>query len=241
MNLDSACWPDLAGGAEVVLLPLGACEQHGPHLPFRTDAAIADAVARGAATELLRLGGNVVCAPVLAFGASGEHQHFDGTVSIGHDALHVILLELGRSASCWARRLVFVNAHGGNLPTVAAVARQLRHEGHDASWLPCQPSDADAHAGRTETSLMLAIAPEAVRLDAAAAGPSEPIGALLGRLREHGVIGVSPNGVLGDPTGSSAEEGARLLAEMIADVVESVLNGDVDGAGRLACFPAAMR
>jgi creatinine amidohydrolase len=88
---------------------------------------------------------------------------------------------------------------------------------------------------------MLAIAPEAVRLDAAEAGPSEPIGALLGRLREHGVIGVSPNGVLGDPTGSSAEEGARLLAEMIADVVDSVLNGDVDGAGRLACFPAAMR
>jgi len=227
MKLDSARWPDLAGGAEVLLLPLGACEQHGPHLPFHTDAAIADAVARGAAGELRRRGVAGVCAPVLAFGASGEHQHFDGTVSIGHDALGLTLLELGRSASCWARRLVFLNAHGGNLPTVSAVARQLRQEGRDASWLPCQPSGSDAHAGRTETSLMLAIAPETVRLDAAVAGPSEPIGALLPRLREHGVIGVSPNGVLGDPTGASAEEGAELLAGMIADVVDSVLTGDV--------------
>ena len=234
MNLDSACWPDLAAGVDVVLVPLGACEQHGPHLPFDTDAVIASTVAQQATARLRAEGAAAVCAPVLAFGASGEHQHFAGTVSIGHQALFSVLLELGRSASCWAGRLVFVNAHGGNLPTVGAVARQLRYEARDAAWLPCQPPGSDAHAGRTETSLMLAIDPSSVRVADAVPGPSEPIGGLLRRLRQVGVAAVSPSGVLGDPTGACAEEGADLLAGLVDDVAVAVQGWQVGSDARLA-------
>jgi len=233
MELTTARWPDLVGRTEVLLVPLGSCEQHGPHLPFGTDSAVADQVCRLAARRLVGSGRRVVAAAVLAFGASGEHQQFPGTLSIGHEALCHVLVELGRSAYTWVDRLVFVNGHGGNLPTVASAVRKLREEGRDVSWLPCEPEAADAHAGRAETSLMSAIAPESVRLALAERGPTEPIAELMPRLREHGVAGVSPNGVLGDPTGASAVEGAALLDGMVSYVVRCIEAGRIDHRCRL--------
>jgi len=233
MELTTARWPDLIGRTEVLLVPLGSCEQHGPHLPFGTDAAVADQVSKLAARRLAKSGTHVVAAAVLAFGASGEHQEFPGTLSIGHEALGHVLVELGRSASSWADRLVFVNGHGGNLPTVASAVRRLREEGRDVSWLPCEPEGADAHAGRAETSLMSAIAPGSVRLALAERGATEPLAELLPRLREHGVAGVSPNGVLGDPIGASAVEGEALLEGMVSFLVRCVEAGHVDHYGRL--------
>lgn len=206
--LGERTWPELRGG--VLLVPVGSTEQHGPHLPLDTDTRIAVAVARRAA------GAGVAVAPAIAFGASGEHEGFAGTVSIGHEALRAVLVELGRSASRWAQRIVFVNGHGGNLPTVPDAVALLRGEGRDAVWFACAPTAGDAHAGRTETSIMLALAPELVRLDAAAPGNTAPIAELLPALRAGGVAAASPNGVLGDPTGASAVEGERLLATMVA-------------------------
>ena len=83
-------------------------------------------------------------------------------MSIGHEALRLLLVELGRSAARWAGRLVFVNGHGGNVPTLVDAVRLLRYEGRDAAWFACAPG-GDAHAGRTETSLMLALDPACVR------------------------------------------------------------------------------
>jgi creatinine amidohydrolase len=80
----------------------------------------------------------------------------------------------------------------------------------------------DAHAGRVETSMMLALAPDDVRLDAAAAGDTRPLTEILSDLSAHGVRQVSPNGVLGDPAGASAAEGARLLALLVADLSQTV-------------------
>src|SRR5947199_807699 len=111
-----------------VLVPVGSLEQHGPHLPLDTDARIAAAAARRAADPSMLL------APPLAYGASGEHEGFAGTLSIGHAALRAVLVELGRSAGAWASRMVFVNGHGGNLPTVAEAVVQLRGEGRDVAW-----------------------------------------------------------------------------------------------------------
>jgi mycofactocin system creatininase family protein len=213
-------WPELEGPPAVTLLvPVGSTEQHGPHLPLDTDTRIADAVARGAAD---RLGPGTLVAPPVGFAAAGEHEAFPGTVSIGRDALRTVLLELGRSAGRWARRLMFVNGHGGNAEVLTEVVELHRAEGRDVRWFGCAPPDGfprDAHAGRTETSLMLALAPELVRLDRAAAGNVEPLPALLPRLRAGGVRAVSANGVLGDPTGASAEEGAALLAALVAALV----------------------
>lgn len=239
MHLADTRWPELEATEVVALVPLGSCEQHGPHLPFVTDAAVAEEVARRAVLGLRVRGVRAVCTPVLAFGASGEHQHFPGTIDIGHEALFRVLVELGRSATCWADRVVFVNGHGGNLPTVRAATAQLRHEGRDTGWVPCEPPGSDPHAGRTETSLMAAIAPGAVRPEAAVAGATAPIEELLPRLRTGGVIAVSPNGVLGDPAGATAAEGEELLAELVAETVAAVRDGVTDLDGRLRA-PAAV-
>ncbi len=211
--LATARWPELEEPG-VVLVPLGSTEQHGPHLPFSTDTTIAQAVAARVGERLREAGVAAVVAPALAYGASGEHQGFPGTASIGEEALAFLIVELARSLSAWAPRIVFVNAHGGNLRALADAVGQLQEEGHDVAWVPCGTAGGDAHAGRTETSIMLRLEPEAVAVAEAAAGATDSIGALMPALRARGVRGVSANGVLGDPAGASAEEGAALLAEM---------------------------
>ena len=75
-------------------------------------------------------------APAIAYGASGEHQSFAGTISIGTEALTMLLVEYGRSAACWARRLVFVNGHGGNVAALADAVARLRAEGRDVRLVP---------------------------------------------------------------------------------------------------------
>ena len=193
----------------VVLVPVGSTEQHGPHLPLETDTLIATAVARELAE---RLDGYV--APAVSIGASGEHQGFPGVLSIGTDALRLVLVELGRSLSLWAGRVVLVNGHGGNVEAVTRAVHQLLAEGHDVAWVPCAAA-GDAHAGHTETSLLLHLAPWLVRPHRAEAGSTRPIAELLPELKAHGVRTVSPNGVLGDPTGATAAEGADLFEQML--------------------------
>jgi mycofactocin precursor peptide peptidase len=221
-SLGEQTWPTVAAAPDaLVFLPIGSCEQHGPHLPLDTDTRIAVAVATDAA-ELIGAPAKVFVAPAVAIAASGEHAGFPGTLSIGTAALVTVLVEVVRSAS-WASRVVFVNGHGGNVNAVRRAADQLRHEGHDVVlWSPsasaAEASHADAHAGRFETSLMLAIAPDFVRLDRASAGDVRPLAMLLPLLRQDGVKSVSANGVLGDPTGANAAEGKRYLAALAADL-----------------------
>lgn len=209
MRLTDRPWPEIMTGG-TVLVPLGSTEQHGPHLPLDVDTVIANAVA----DELAPLTGASV-APAVPVGASGEHQSFPGTISIGTDALTALIVELGRSLTTWASRVVFVNGHGGNLEAVEAAVRLLRIEGRDVAWLPCQVPHADPHAGFTETSLMLQLAPERVRLRRAAPGNTRPLRELLSQMRAGGVEAVSVNGVLGDPTGARADIGKRILKEMV--------------------------
>ncbi|MGB2947476.1 MAG: mycofactocin biosynthesis peptidyl-dipeptidase MftE [Rhodococcus sp. (in: high G+C Gram-positive bacteria)] len=209
-----------------VAVPLGAFEQHGPHLPLDTDTRIAEALAR-------RLPGTAL-APSIAYGASGEHEGFPGTISIGSDALRTILVEYGRSACRWAERVVFVNGHGGNLETLISAVTLLRYEGREVAWLPCAVPGADAHAGRTETSLLLCLSPEVVDFARAEVGNTDPIEELLPRLRAGGVAAVAPNGVLGDPRGSTAAEGAAILAQMCARSVAALGRWKPNSNGMLA-------
>ncbi|MGE0299565.1 mycofactocin biosynthesis peptidyl-dipeptidase MftE [Pseudonocardia sp.] len=211
-ELGGAVWPEVGGAT--LLVPVGSTEQHGPHLPLDTDTRIAVAVASRAAAAA----GAVVTPPV-GFTASGEHEGFPGTISIGHDALAAVLVEIGRSACRWAPRLVFVNGHGGNLPTLPSAVRRLRDEGRDVAWFVCGVPGGDAHAGRSETSILLALDPGSVRLDRAEAGATAPLPELLDALRAGGVVAVSPSGVLGDPTGATAEEGGAMLAAMTSALV----------------------
>lgn len=208
--------PGIAGRAPLtLLLPLGATEQHGPHLPLDTDTRIAVAVAAGAAE---RLEGAVV-APAIAIGASGEHAGFAGTLSVGTRVLSEMLIEIVRTAGPEFSRVVVINGHGGNAYALRAASAVCEAEGRPLDVWSVRLPGADAHAGRTETSLMLAIAPAQVRLELAEAGAAEPLEELLAKMMEAGVREVSPNGVLGDPAGASAEEGAELLASLVADLV----------------------
>ena len=232
--LADTVWPAISG-AVVVLVPLGSTEQHGPHLPFATDSTIAAAVALGAADRCRGLDGSapLIVAPTVPYGASGEHQEFPGTVSIGTEALQVVLIELVRSLATWADGIIFVNGHGGNIQALSTAVPQLIAEQHRVAWLPCAVPDGDAHAGRTESSLMLHLAPQQVDMSTACVGNVAPMRELLPALAVGGTRAVSPSGVLGDPTGANAAEGSVLLGSMIDSVLRRIAAGSVDHRGCL--------
>ncbi|MGE4424830.1 MAG: mycofactocin biosynthesis peptidyl-dipeptidase MftE [Solirubrobacteraceae bacterium] len=226
-HLSDITSPDLARRRSALLVvPVGATEQHGPHLPLTTDTEIATALADG----LDRERDDVVVAPAVAFGASGEHQAFPGTLSIGTTATELLLLELGRSATETFDRVLFLSAHGGNAEAVNGATARLREEGRDVrAWAPRW--DGDAHAGHVETSIMLVLAPERVRAHAATVGTVEPLGELLPRMRREGVAGVSANGVLGDATTASADAGRTLLRVAAQDLRATVARWDAERVG----------
>jgi creatinine amidohydrolase len=206
--------PEVAARGDVLLaVPVGSTEQHGPHLPLSTDTDVAVALAGRLAARR----DGVLVAPPVPYGSSGEHDGFAGTLSIGAAATELLLVELGRSAlPATARRMLLVSAHGGNAAPVTAAVRLLRSEGRDVrAWSPRWPGDA--HAGRTETSVQLALDASRVR-PTAAAGNTAPVRSLLPALRVGGVRSVSPNGVLGDPAGASAAEGSALLDAATAEL-----------------------
>ena len=228
MTLSTAHWPEVeAGPRRLLVVPVGSLEQHGAHLPLDTDTRIAVAVAERACAGLTGVG----LAPPIAIGASGEHADFPGTLSIGSVALSTLLVELGRHASLHWPAMLLVNGHGGNVTAIRDAAGQLHREGRRCqAWhaglrpgmMTAEEPTPDAHAGRIETSMMLALAPQDVRLDAAAAGDTRPLAEILSELSAHGVRQVSPNGVLGDPAGASAAEGATLLGLLVADLAATI-------------------
>lgn len=218
IELGRTAWPDVPTDGTTLLVPVGATEQHGPHLPVDTDTRIAAEWCRCVADGRTDL----VVAPAVPYGSSGEHSDFPGTLSIGTIALTNLLIELARSAIPPHGRVVLVNGHGGNHEAVVAAVEQSEADGRDvkAVW-PRLPGDA--HAGRTETSLLLAIAPEVVDMDLAEVGTTTPIAELLPELRRDGLRAHSPTGILGDPTNASAAEGRRLwgiLRQQLMDVLD---------------------
>lgn len=226
--LGELSWPRVPHPRPLVAIPLGSTEQHGPHLPVDTDTRIASAVAGALAAST----SGVVVAPALAYGAAGEHAGFPGTLSTGAAVLELVVVELVRSADDTARGVVLVNGHGGNARAVRRAAGTLTAEGRRVLvWAPTArlnglvgvPDPAgDLHAGRSETSLLLHLRPDLVNLAAAVAAPAPPLADLFA----HGVQAASPSGVLGDPRGASADEGARLLAAYVSDLVAAVTAWD---------------
>ncbi|MDW3220704.1 MAG: mycofactocin biosynthesis peptidyl-dipeptidase MftE [Acidimicrobiales bacterium] len=221
MRLGAARTVELEGASHTLLVPLGATEQHGPHLPLDTDTRIATAIAEAVAEQL----DGALVGPAIAIGASGEHAGFAGTLSVGTRVLSEMLIEIVRTAGPEFARIVVINGHGGNAYALRAAAATCEAEGRSLDVWSVRLPGADAHAGRTETSLLLHLAPELVRLDAAEAGNPAPLAEILPTMMDGGVKEVSPNGVLGDPTGASAEDGARLFASLVADAVAQIRGG----------------
>lgn len=217
-----------------LVVPVGSTEQHGPHLPLDTDTRIATAVADALVTRLqARDGSRWLIAPAISYGASGEHEGFAGTVSIGTTVLAELLVEFARSACRWASRVVFVNGHGGNVAALRKASALLRYEGRDAGWCSCLASNADAHAGHTETSVLLHISPSAVRRDEWLPGNRAPLSELMPEMLRGGVAAVSSLGVLGDPTTATAADGRRIFAEMVDACAVRVTRWAPDREGML--------
>jgi creatinine amidohydrolase len=220
MWLADLAWPDVAERAAagaVLAVPLGATEQHGPHLPLSTDTDIAVVLCR----RLASARPDVLVAPAVAYGSSGEHDGFAGTLSIGQAVVEQLVLELGRSATKTFRHVLFVSAHGGNAQPVARAVEQLRSRSRDVAVF--QPTwEGDAHAGRHETALQLAVDPGRVRMDRAVVGNTRPLATLIAQLRLDGVRAVSASGVLGDPTTATESDGAALLDDLAAELIRYV-------------------
>ena len=165
----------------VAVLPLGATEQHGPHLPLGVDTLLADGIVRSA-LPLLAAELPVLVLPTQQIGLSPEHARFAGTLTLSAETLIRVWKEIGAGvARAGVRKLVLFNAHGGHIGAMDLVARELR-EAHDlivysVSWfnLPLgagEPGRFDVHAGESETAMMLALAPQLVDMAAAKNFPS---------------------------------------------------------------------
>ncbi|MNY93039.1 Creatinine amidohydrolase [compost metagenome] len=236
----------------VAVLPVGAVEQHGPHLPLSVDTALADGILAAALPQVAR-DVPVLVLPTQSIGLSLEHQDYAGTLGLSPTTLLALWSELGACvARAGIRKLLIFNAHGGNVSSMDIVARQLRMQCgllvYHCSWfnLP-QPKGVNeafsahehrfgVHGGETETSMMLHLAPDLVRMPYAQnfASTSEeraqrfPIlgngkSAKLGwAMQDYNPLGAAGNAAAADAQrGQALVEGAatslaQLLAEMHA-------------------------
>ncbi|MEQ9259779.1 MAG: creatininase family protein [Roseovarius sp.] len=232
-DLKAPDFADLPGGT-VAILPIGAVEQHGPHLPLSVDCDLPEAVLARLWTHL---GGEVsaLVLPTLSITKSDEHSRFPGTLTLSAETLLAVLREIGASvARAGVERLVLFNGHGGNTALLQVAARELRRrEGMivvTCSWSGFSDTEGviapaayamDLHAGEGETSAMLAARPERVEMTAARdfrpamrdwAEPFPSIG-LTGQPAAPGwLIGdLNPEGAVGNAAAASAEKGEALL------------------------------
>jgi creatinine amidohydrolase len=224
---------DMPDRANVVIIqPIGAIEQHGPHLPLVVDAAIATAVI-GKALEKLEPDIPAYALPPLCYGKSNEHWHFPGTITLSATTLMATLMEVAESLyRAGFRKLVLMNAHGGQPQIMEIVARDLHQQYADflvfplftwrvphiaSEMLSPQEKEFGIHAGDAETSLMLSILPDHVKMEAAVAEypqglPEASLLSMEGKLPFAWVTrDLSRSGVLGDPTVATPEKGDRLL------------------------------
>jgi creatinine amidohydrolase len=244
VKLQEMTWPEVQAalhrGVRTAVVVAASTEQHGPHLPLSTDELIAEAVGERVAR---RLGG--LLAPVLRPGCSDHHLAFPGSLSISEELLVELLASYVRSlAPHGFSTFVLLSSHGGNFRPLQTAAQRLQAEfgprgvrvvavAGDAALVDMMramveeaarlgaPQDVDAiHADACETSIVLHLRPELVRADRLAPGFTGRLD--LDTLFRKGLRAITPNGVLGDPRGSSPQIGAAVLDRLVDHLVEKV-------------------
>ncbi len=226
-----------AGSDAVVIVPLGALEQHGPHLPVEVDCVLVEAVAERTA-ELLRRTTPVVVLPVVWVGISEHHMSFGGTVTLGFPAYAALVEGILRSiVRAGFRRIVLLNGHGGNdnalkvivdelQPQIPAKLVQLTYWRAAAEVIGrlLEAQDELLHACEAETSMMLALRPElvdATRIPDAPQGvPAQGDTKSAGIYRWRPIAERSTSGVIGVPSTASAAKGERLLEAIAAALAD---------------------
>lgn len=216
-------------GNAVVVLPIGATEQHGPHLPTRTDILVAERVVRRAADQAGATPGvDVIVAPGLPFGASDHHLRYGGTLSLSSATLLAVLEDLIDSLEVQGcRRLVIVNGHGGNRGALRAAA-----SGADAresitvaavDYWDAATDVAPGHAGRVETSFVLALEPDLVHSPPRRVDPPT-IPSLRAGTYHGGWVWHHLDGFTDSPADADAAAGAQMLDDVVEGLAEIILS-----------------
>ncbi|HJM28826.1 MAG TPA: creatininase family protein [Acidimicrobiales bacterium] len=233
--------PEVLNEKSILLLPIGAIEQHGPHLPLSVDHVIADETAR-AVVEACGEEVDIWMLPTLSISKSNEHEWSTGTISLGYKTLMAVLEDIGRSVSATpAKKLVLLNGHGGNTTMLSTALRELRLKYSLQTFLmhPSLPpayggeSNLDElgmgiHGGRDETSVFMFLRPEHVNLEKAERripeGLSENTHVKFGGSVSFGWLSndFHEDGYIGDPTGASSELGEKLFRAAVASLSEAM-------------------
>ena len=223
---------------DVALLPVGAIEQHGPHLSVDIDAFdaayLAEQVARACTPP------HPLVLPLIPYGVSYHHDDFPGTLSVGNESLARFVYDVGMSAARnGIKKLIIINGHGGNSATLHFAAQRINRDAHiftcvdsgetsDADIYKLADTKNDVHAGEIETSTSLAVRPELV--DMSRAEPMVPAFSshYLDFTSKYSVgwyartVRISKSGVFGDPTRASAEKGHQIWQISIRHLVALV-------------------
>ena len=232
LHLDRMTWAEvkeeIQKGRDTVVVPFGSTEQHGRHMPLGTDAVLGDVIGWGLAGRL-----GAFLAPTVRFGCSEHHLAFTGTISLGEKTFCSIVTDVVASLSVHGfRRIVLLPTHGGNFkPLAKAVARIEPAKGvrilaftdleglvnaavESSKAFGVDAAKSGAHSGEWETSLMLALKPELVKMDWAAEGFVGELSEIMSKVFD-GIQNLDQNGVLGDPRPATAEAGKKYLKDII--------------------------
>jgi creatinine amidohydrolase len=245
----------------IAVLPVGAIEQHGPHLPLATDTAIVEGLVGAAARRLADTDLPVLFLPTQSVGKSDEHSRYPGTLTLSAETLIRLWTEIGDSvARAGLRKIVILNSHGGQVGPVEIVARDLRirhgmlavacnwfHLPLPEGMFTAEEMRFGIHAGDMETSLMLALAPDRVRM----AEARDFSTAAMGYAAEFAELGRSPGarigwqmhdlnaeGAAGNAAAATAARGAALIDAVAARLVALLADIDRYAMERLEGDPA---
>lgn len=234
-------WPEIEEklrSVDLAILPCGAIEQHGPHLPVDVDAFDAEYLARKVAEACSDPKPFVL--PLIPYGVSYHHDDFPGTLSISNNALSRVIYEIGMNlARSGIRKLIILNGHGDNLPTLQYAAQMINRDANifvavetgetsdeDLNEIISTPNDI--HAGEIETSTTLAIRPHLVKMDLAKDSTLKFGSTYLNFSSARGVSWyvrtkkITESGIMGNPTRATAEKGRKMWEIMIAQMVKFV-------------------
>ena len=232
LHLDRMTWAEvkeeIQNGRDTVVVPFGSTEQHGRHMPLGTDAVLGDEIGWGLAERL-----DSFLAPTVRFGCSDHHLAFAGTISLDEKTFRSIVTDVVASLSVHGfRRIVLLPTHGGNFkPLAEAVAKIEPVEGvrilaftdlgalvstafKSSRAFGVDAAKSGAHSGEWETSLMLTLRPDQVKMDWAAEGFVGELSEIMSKVFD-GIQNLDQNGVLGDPRPATAEAGKKYLEDII--------------------------
>lgn len=223
------------GEVDLAILPVGAIEQHGPHLPLDVDAFDANYLAQKVAEACSHPRPLVL--PLIPYGVSYHHSQFKGTLSVSNEAMSKFIYDIGMSlAQNGIKKILIINGHGDNSPALNYAAQMINRDAHifvcvdtgetsDSDIYDLVHTHNDIHAGEVETSTTLAVRPQLVKMDKAKDMSLKFSNRYLDFTSQYSVPWyahtdkISANGVMGDPTKASVEKGEKIWKIMISHLV----------------------